>query len=89
MHQIVFRKRELVVVLLLSFRCLVTVNLIHVYLFPVVPWLGLQCVNVVFPVHTHFFLRFHKYRKVTLNPLLCNIARKSVSETQNNGKGSP
>ena len=45
------RKRELVALLLLSYRCLVTVNFL--WLFLTVPWVGLQCVIVVFPDHTH------------------------------------
>ena len=39
---------------LLSYRCIVTV--IVLWLFLTVPWLGLQCVIVVFPDHTS--LRF-------------------------------
>ena len=46
------RKRELVA-LLLSYRCLVTVNVL--WLFLTVQWVGLQCVIVVFPDHAHFF----------------------------------
>ena len=45
-------KRELVALLLLSYGCLVTVNLLRLFL--TVPWVGLGCVIVVFPVHTHF-----------------------------------
>ena len=41
------RKRELVALLLLSFRCLVTVNVLWPFL--TVSWVGLRCVNVVFP----------------------------------------
>ena len=44
-------KRELVVLLLFSFGCLVTVNVL--WLFLKVLWVGLQCVIVVFPDHTH------------------------------------
>ena len=49
---ILTRKRELAVMLLLS--CLVNVSVL--WLFLTVPWVGLQCVLVVFPDHTH--LRF-------------------------------
>ena len=45
------RKRELVALLLLSYGRLVTVNVL--WLFLTVPWVGLQCVIVVFPDHTH------------------------------------
>ena len=45
------RKRKLVALLLLSYRCIVTINVL--WLFLTVPWVGLQCVIVVFPDHTH------------------------------------
>ena len=52
------RKRELVALLLLSFGCLVTVNVLWVFLkvpwVGLLPWVGLQCVIVVCPNHTHF-----------------------------------
>ena len=35
-------------------RCLVAVGVL--WLFLPVPWDGMQCVIVVFPDHTHFFL---------------------------------
>ena len=38
--------------LLLPHRCIVSVNLL--WLFLTVPWVGLQCVIVVFSDHTHF-----------------------------------
>ena len=40
----------LVALLLLSFGCLVTVNVL--WLFLTMPWVGLQFVSVVFPDHT-------------------------------------
>ena len=45
------RKRKLVALLLLSYRCIVTINVM--WLFLTVPWVGLQCVILVFPDHTH------------------------------------
>ena len=45
------RKRKLVALLLLSYRCIVTMNVL--WLFLTVPWVGLQCVIVVFPDHIH------------------------------------
>ena len=48
---ILTRNRELVALLLLSFRCLVTVNVL--WLFLMVPWVGLQYVIVGFPDDTH------------------------------------
>ena len=52
------RKRKRVAWLLLSYRCLATVNVL--WLFFAVPWVGLQCAIVVFPYHTHLlFERIH------------------------------
>ena len=48
------RKRKLVALLLLSYGCLVTVNVL--WLFLTMPWVGLQYVIVVFPGHNHLFL---------------------------------
>ena len=45
------RKRKLVALILLSYRCIVTINVM--WLFVKVPWVGLQYVIVVFPDHTH------------------------------------
>ena len=45
------RKRELTYLLLLSYRCIVTIS--GMWLFLTVPWVGLQYVIVVFPDHTH------------------------------------
>ena len=45
------RKRELVALLLFLHICLVTVNVLRLFL--TVPWVGLQCMIVVFPDHTH------------------------------------
>ena len=52
---ILTRKIELVASLLSSFGCLVTVNVL--YLFITVPCFGLQFVIVVFPNYTHFLYR--------------------------------
>ena len=45
------RKRKLVSLVVLPYRCIVTINVL--WLFLAVPWVGLQCVIVVFPDHTH------------------------------------
>ena len=45
------RKRKLIALQLLSLRCIVTVNIL--WLFLTVPWVGLQCVIVAFPGYTH------------------------------------
>ena len=44
------RKGKLVALLLLSRRCLANVNVL--WLFLMVPWVGLQCMIVIFPGHT-------------------------------------
>ena len=45
------RNRKLVALLLLSYRCIVTINVLGLFL--TVPQVGLQCVIVVLPDHTH------------------------------------
>ena len=45
------RTRKLVALLLLSYRCIVTINILWLSL--TVPWVGLQCVIVVLTDHTH------------------------------------
>ena len=45
------RKRELVALLLLLCKRLFTINVLRLFL--TVPWVGMQCVIVVFPDHTH------------------------------------
>ena len=45
------RKRKLVVLLFFYFQIIVTLNVL--WLFFTLPWVGLQCVIVVFPDHTH------------------------------------
>ena len=44
------RKRKLVALLLLSNRCIVTIKVL--WLFLTVPWVGIQCVIVLFSDHT-------------------------------------
>ena len=48
----------------MSSRCLVTVNVL--WLFLKVPWVCLQCLIVVFPDHTHL-LKTSKYQEIELN----------------------
>ena len=49
------RKRKLVALLLLSYKCSVTTN--GLWLFLTGPWVGLQCVIMVFPDHTHLLFQ--------------------------------
>ena len=46
------KKRKLVTLLILSYRCIVSINVL--WLFFTVPWDGLQYVNLLFPDHTYF-----------------------------------
>ena len=52
------RKRKLFALLLLSYRCIVAINVL--WLFLTVPWVGLQCLIVVFPDHTHLCFFVHR-----------------------------
>ena len=45
------RKKKPVALLLLSYRCSVTIDV--PWLFLTVPWVGLQCTIAVFPDNTH------------------------------------
>ena len=45
------RKRKLVALILLFYRCIVTINVL--WLFLAVPWVGIQCLIVIFSNHTH------------------------------------
>ena len=49
---ILTRMKELVALLFYVLGCLVSVNIL--WLFLTVPWVGLRFVIVVFPYHTHF-----------------------------------
>ena len=51
----------LVALLLLSFGCLVAVNVL--WLFITVPWVGLQFVIMVFPDHTHLLFNIFFCKK--------------------------
>ena len=59
------KKRKLVALLLLSYRCIVTINVLLLFL--TVPWVGLQYVIVVFPDQTHFFVLFDSMIRSSLN----------------------
>ena len=54
------RKNKLVALLLLSNSCIVTINVL--WLFLTVPWVGLQCVIVVFLDHTHLLFGKQSYK---------------------------
>ena len=62
---ILTRKRELIALQLLSFRCLVTLNAL--WLFLLMPLVCLQCVIVVCPDHTH--LLFNTFNKLIMQIL--------------------
>ena len=56
------QKRKLVALLELSYRCIVTKNVLRLFL--IVPWVGLQCVIVVFPDHPHLFIIITEARAI-------------------------
>ena len=68
---ILARKRELVALLLLSFECLVTVNVLKLLL--TVPWAGHQFVIVVFPDHTHFLIIEKRVSVIILEKKFCGV----------------
>ena len=55
------RKKKLVALLLLSYRCIVIINVL--WLFLTVPWVGLQYVIVIFPDHTHLLFGSRSIQK--------------------------
>ena len=59
------RKRKLVVLLLLPYRFIVTINVLRLSL--VVPWVGLQYVIVEFPDHTHLLFEYFMKVKSTFH----------------------
>ena len=71
------RKRKLVALILLSYRCIdtIVVALPHcaVWLLLTVPWVDLQCVIVVFPDHTHLLFDRQMYDKTKAK---CSINEK-------------
>ena len=53
---IILKKRNLVALLFLSYSCIVSINVM--WLFLMVPCVDLQCVIVVFPDHTHLLFKW-------------------------------
>ena len=74
------KKRVLAVLLYLSSLCLVTVNVLRIFL--VVLWVGVPCVIVIFPDHTHFLFFLSRARGLTiclshhLHPYFVNVISK-------------
>ena len=54
------REEKPISLLLLSYRCIVTINVL--WLFLMVPWVGIQCVSVVFPDHTHLLFNVKPFK---------------------------
>ena len=79
------RKRKLVAFLLLSYRCIVTLN--AMWLFLNVSWVGLQCVIVVCPDHTQLLLRHRPNSVLTigtsLKGVLCKHWSPLIKDTRN------
>ena len=65
------RKTKLVALLVLSYRCFVSINVL--WLFLTVPWVGLQYVIVVFHDHDHFLI-------VKYNMSLKTLRQQGISE---------
>ena len=59
------RKRKLVALLLLSYICNVTINVLWIFL--TMSWVGLQCVIVVFRDHTHLLFSLKIFSRLCLN----------------------
>ena len=59
------KEEKLVDLLLLSYKCTCIVAVNVIWLFLIVPLVALQCVNVVFPGHTH--LLFHDLSTVSVS----------------------
>ena len=56
----------MVALLLLPYRCLVTVNVL--WLFLAVPWVGMLCVIVVLSIHTHLIFKYNAKKDFKKNP---------------------
>ena len=54
--------------LLLSYRCLLFINVLLLLL--MVQWVGLQCVILIFSVHTHLLFSYKRLFKNRIIPLL-------------------
>ena len=62
---------EPVALLLLSYRCIVTINVLLRFL--TLPWVGLQYVSVVFPDHTHLYLAISGLHDLSMHNFIRNI----------------
>ena len=65
------RQRKLVVLLLLSYRCIVTINLLLLFL--TVPWIGLQCETVVFLDQIHLLFERMDIEVIPLSKFWNNV----------------
>ena len=66
------RKRKLVAWLLLSYICIVSINVFWFFL--TVPWVGLLYVIVVFPDHTHLLFSMESQSQNPGNFHPCAVA---------------
>ena len=62
------KKIKSVALLLLSYRCIVTIHVL--WLFLSVPWIGLRCVIVVVPDHTHLLFLPATNEKILYVPIV-------------------
>ena len=65
------RTRKLVALLLLFYRCIVTIN--GLWLFITVSWVVLQCVILVFPDHTHLLFERMDIEIIPLSNFCNNV----------------
>ena len=84
------RKRELVVLFLLSSGCLVTVNVLWLFLrvpwtvnvlwlFLRLPWVGLPCLIVVFSDHTHLLFGLYGLKQSLSGSVIkCNLSKRLI-----------
>ena len=73
------KKREQVALLLLSYICLITVNVL--WLFLTVQWVGLPCVIMVFPDITHLLSNIDDEKVVPKNQ--CEKQKGQVKQAMN------
>ena len=72
------REEELLSLVYVPYRCIVTINVL--WLFLTVPLVGLQCVIVVFPEHTHLLFDVPLKKSESLVPIFLVILSTRVPQ---------
>ena len=67
---------------IIAYRCIDTINVM--WLFLMVPWVGLQCVIVVYPDHTHLLLDVIQYNSwcVIISAVFCRVGSVVTNSLQ-------